>query len=315
MNMGRSLGWLLAIGLILIGADASAEGIAWRNLTLKAALAEAAASGTIIMIDVYATHCAQCKDMDEELWETPAGADLGEGLIPLRIASDKREGIDLQRRYPILGLPAVLFLTPDGQEIDRIIGFQDLNGFLSEARLLKVGADPLPDMEQELAAKPKNIVLLYDVFEKYLYRKRIEDAHALLPRLEEADPTGRMMKSTKAIMMLAKYYDYFLHDKEKCQVYWRKILEQYAQSTGVTSALKETIKYAKMKGTLDEWVTWVCQFTSAYPKARSLNLYTARFAHREGLRHACLAEAARNAIALGRTPAGFDSIAVQLDGE
>lgn len=311
--MGRPIGWLLAMGLLFCAADGAAEGIAWRDLTIDEALAEAAAGGTFVMIDVYASHCGQCKEMDVDLWDTPEGAELGDGLIAMRIPSDRREGIELQQRYPILGLPAVLFLAPDGTELDRIIGFRDRGVFLEEARLLKAGADPLPDMEREVAEDPKKISLLYDVFEKYLYRKRLEDAKALLPRLEAADPQGRSMISTKAIMMLAKYHDYFLRDRKQGQVYWRRILEHYPESSGVTSALKATIEYAKMTGTLDEWITWVCQFTEAHPKARSLNMYTARFAHREGLRRACLAKAARNAMAVGRVPAGFDTVATQLE--
>ena len=127
---------LLLLTLALTG-PARSEGVQWEPLTIDQALAKAEELGALVRVDVYASHCHQCKVMDEELWETPEGAAFADGLVAVRFPSDKPEGIELQRRYPVLGLPLVIFLNPDGTEIDRIVNFREQRSWLAEARMLK----------------------------------------------------------------------------------------------------------------------------------------------------------------------------------
>ncbi len=304
----------LALGL---GYPAAAEGVKWESLTIQEALTKAAQTGSLIMVDVYASHCQQCQVMDEELWQTPEGAELAEGLLAVRFPSDKPEGIELQRRYPVLGLPLVIFLNPDGTELDRIVGYRDRNAWLIEARSLKAGADPLPGLEKELAAKPDFGPLVYAVFERYVFRNRIDEAEALLERLIKLDPERKGGRSTMALTQFAKYHDYFRHDVARAQFIYRTIVEEYPATSGVTGALQETFEYHEAQGTLAEWLAWVCPIALSHPQALELNRYTARFALGKGLTGDCLGQAARNAALLekdARQKAFMDSIAVVLDG-
>jgi hypothetical protein len=198
-------------GAMLWGSAAGAEGVTWSDLTLAQALAKADDLATLVMIDVYASHCMQCKDMDREVWETPEGAELAEGLIMLRIPSDKPEGRTLQDNYPVLGLPLVILLEADGTERGRIVNYRTPEPFFEQARALKAGFDPLPEMEAELEAQPTSQKLTFEIFEQYLYRQREAEAGSLLARLLELDSRRISTYATKALGLAARYYDYFKH--------------------------------------------------------------------------------------------------------
>ncbi|MCK4303845.1 MAG: thioredoxin family protein, partial [Candidatus Eisenbacteria sp.] len=264
-GLGRSATVAVVCGLTLFLAactvtpgltTARAEGVEWSNLSLDAALAGAEKTNCLVMIDVYSDHCGQCKVMDDDLWNTPKGAELADGLIALRIASDKPEGIPLQRRYPIMGLPVVLFLRADGSEIDRIVGYRRASDFLEEAHAVKAEIDPLPEMEADLKANPNSLQLRLDVLEKYLYRKRETEAEALFQRLLELDLGSNPRHAAKGLMFLAKYYAYFRQDAEKSQSLWRTLVEQMPNASAITSGVMETYKYANARGQLEQWREW-----------------------------------------------------------
>jgi len=314
VRAGALAATVLAIGLGLVQPVAG-EGVRWEPLTIEQALAKAEQTGSILMVDVYATHCQQCEVMDRELWETPQGAAFAEGLLAVRFPSDKPAGIDLQRRYPVLGLPLVLFINPDGTELDRIVGYRDPSSWLNEARPLKAGVDPVPGLEEQLEAQPEAAPVLFALIEKYIFRRRAEEAEVLLGRLIKLDPERKGGLTTMALTQLAKYYDYFVGDIERAQFIYRTMVEEYPNSDGITGALKETYDFHKERGTVDEWVAWVCPIAIAHPKSRYLNRYTATFALSSGKTGACLAQAARNAALLEPYPQQkvyLDSIAVVL---
>jgi len=303
---------LALFALLAAVSPALAEGVSWQDLTLDEALAKAKEQDTIVLIDVYAAHCGQCKEMDEGLWEQAEGADLAEGLIALRVSTDNPEGHAVQRRYPVLGLPLVLFLEPDGREIDRIVGYNDHDAFLEEARTIRNGIDLLPEMEAELETRPLPH-LMTEVLKKYLYRKREAEAEALLDKIISADTQGR--SATMALSYTAKYYDYFRRDKLKAQSYHVRLLKTYPGSIGVTGAIRSTLDFARSQGALDQWIEFVCSLTDENPTASRLNYYVAKFSHDYGLRGECLGRAARNAKASGMPGADkMDSIAVILEG-
>jgi hypothetical protein len=120
-----------------------------------------------------------------------------------------------------------------------------------------------------------------------------------------------------ALTQFAKYYDYFRHDIARAQFIYRTIVEEYPATGSVTGALQETFDYHNERGTLAEWLAWVCPIALSHPQALELNRYTARFALGKGLTGDCLGQAARNAALLekdARLKAFMDSIAVVLDG-
>jgi len=86
-------------------------------------LKKAKAEKKPIMIDVYAVWCGPCKLMDRTTFVDPAViAWTKANVIPVRIDAERGEGRRVAIRYSVFSFPTVLFLDPDGNEIDRLLG-------------------------------------------------------------------------------------------------------------------------------------------------------------------------------------------------
>jgi thiol:disulfide interchange protein DsbD len=77
-----------------------------------------------VMIDFYADWCAQCKELDEYTYTNKEVVDLSKSLNNIKIDLTK-ENKSITDKYGIKGLPVVLFINPNGDEIKelRVTGF------------------------------------------------------------------------------------------------------------------------------------------------------------------------------------------------
>jgi thiol:disulfide interchange protein DsbD len=106
----------------------------WIEQDLEQALAQAKASGQVVVVDTYADWCAQCKELDERTWPDPqVSAWLKEHAVAVRIDTD-RVRKDLAGRLGILSYPTVLVLDGQGKELRRLLGFQPPEAMLKFLR-------------------------------------------------------------------------------------------------------------------------------------------------------------------------------------
>jgi thioredoxin-related protein len=128
--------------------------------------AEARAQNKYIFVDVFATWCGPCKRMDKEVYtNTQVGKALGKDFISVKIQQDMIKEDDAESRshyaeagafvkkYQVHAFPSLLFFAPDGQLINKELGFHDVPDFLL---LLKQTLDPQrPKMQAALRAYRK----------------------------------------------------------------------------------------------------------------------------------------------------------------
>lgn len=88
-----------------------------------------------VLVDFYTDWCGWCKKLDAETYgnETVAAL-LNESFICLKV--DAEEHVDLAEEYDAFGYPTILFLSPDGEEIGRIAGYEPPDKFLQDAKNL-----------------------------------------------------------------------------------------------------------------------------------------------------------------------------------
>jgi thioredoxin:protein disulfide reductase len=96
----------------------------WLEQDLEAALARAKAEKKLVLVDIYADWCAQCKELDEKTWPDAALKQwVVQNAVAIRIDTDAKRK-DLAAKLQIRSYPTVLLLDAEGKELRRILGFQ-----------------------------------------------------------------------------------------------------------------------------------------------------------------------------------------------
>ncbi|MEZ4649297.1 MAG: thioredoxin family protein [Candidatus Eisenbacteria bacterium] len=288
------------------------ESVQWFNGSFDEALAAAKEQDKMLLVDVWSDHCAQCGIMDEEVWSSPEGVTLVGDAIAVKVPSDAPESYPFRHTYPITGLPAILLLSPDGGEVNRIVGYNHRDEFLVEANEMMTGVDPLPELEKRVSANPNDTATRLELLETYLFRANEVDAKKQMDEILALDPDNRQGDADRAIRALAKYYAFFLMDAAGSADIWRTIPDKFPNSSALTAALKATLDYAKTTGSVDEWTSWVCGLTNRYSANGRFNSSVAMYAFRQGVRGKCLADAASRAKQLNAAPANVDSVITVL---
>lgn len=108
----------------------------WMSQDLEGALRKAKAENKLVLVDIYAEWCAQCKELDHKTWpDADVKAWIAKNVIAIRIDTDKQRP-DLAKRLEVRSYPSVILLDAEGKEQRRILGFQkpkEMLGFLGGA--------------------------------------------------------------------------------------------------------------------------------------------------------------------------------------
>ncbi len=96
--------------------------LVWFVDDFDAASAEAAASGKLILIDMYADWCGPCVTLGEQYFTSEEMRPVLSNFVLLRLDVDNPEVATYAQRYNVSAIPCVVIAEADGTEIDRIVG-------------------------------------------------------------------------------------------------------------------------------------------------------------------------------------------------
>ena len=85
-----------------------------------------------LMIDTYADWCVACKEMDKLTFSDPEVQAVLKDYILVKLDFTRRNEKNqaLQKSLGIIGMPTIIFLNPEGNEINRFSGFKNKKEFL-----------------------------------------------------------------------------------------------------------------------------------------------------------------------------------------
>jgi thiol:disulfide interchange protein DsbD len=120
------------------GRAITTDGIAWSPYSDER-LAEASRSGRPVFIDSFADWCIPCKELDKLTFSHPEVVAASREFLMLKadLTSNQDESAKtFSRKFRIKGVPTLIFLKPDGTEIEelRITGFEPKDVFLSKMK-------------------------------------------------------------------------------------------------------------------------------------------------------------------------------------
>jgi thiol-disulfide isomerase/thioredoxin len=149
---------LVAAAPMLAGAaDDGPQRIAWFKGTFEEALVKAKAEKKVVFLEFWADWCGWCKRLQRETLIDPGVVAEAKDLLCLSVDSESKDGQPLAARFGVGGLPALVFLEPDGSLRDRMAGYRSGPQFVIELKRIKANQGTLGEIERKLAADPKNV--------------------------------------------------------------------------------------------------------------------------------------------------------------
>jgi len=144
--MKTQLTKLLSLSLCLLGCSicSYAQGIKWtEGLNWEQIKSKAKAEHKYIFIDAYATWCAPCRKMDNEVYlEKSIGIYFNARFISIKLQMDTSKidskmirkqyqlAADISKNYQVHSFPTFLFFSPNGEIVHRDEGFTKADAFL-----------------------------------------------------------------------------------------------------------------------------------------------------------------------------------------
>lgn len=127
-------------------------GIAFYNGSWKDVLAEAKRQNKPIFLDLYTSWCPPCGRMAREAFPNPkVGEKYNARFINYQVNAEFGPGIDLARAYAVASYPTVLYIAPNGELMQRSVGYTGINGLLTQADM----ALAIPKLRKYLARGAK----------------------------------------------------------------------------------------------------------------------------------------------------------------
>ena len=136
---------LLLIALWSCNQTQTAE-IHW-NQDIDHALAQAKKQNKPLMIDFMATWCPPCHRMEDSTFSHPEVIKKTDSFITVRIDVDKQGDVANKynsnaRKYGGIGIPNILFLDKDGNELKHPVGYRGPEQFLAIMDSVLISTSP-----------------------------------------------------------------------------------------------------------------------------------------------------------------------------
>ena len=132
--MKRTLHTLLLVSAASLALRA--QGIEFFDGTYKEALAVAQEEGKLIFVDAYAVWCGPCKRMSNQVFpREDVGAFHNENFVNLKLDMERGEGKKFGREFPVSSYPTLLYIDPDGELLQRVVGAQSPENLIKQGQL------------------------------------------------------------------------------------------------------------------------------------------------------------------------------------
>ena len=129
----------LSFLFLFVSLVATAQtGIKFEHTSWAEVLKKAEKENKMIFVDCYTSWCGPCKKLSKEVFpQQNVGEYFNENYVSIKIDMEKGEGIELKEKLEVSAFPTLLFLSNEGKEQHRIVGFRTAEKLIAEAKKAK----------------------------------------------------------------------------------------------------------------------------------------------------------------------------------
>ncbi len=110
----------------------------WFDGDLTSAQAKAGELNTVVMIEFYVDWCNWCRRLEADTLSAPVVQRELAKIVAMR-RNGEEDGAELARRFRVDSYPMLVFLDPEGNELDRVTGYLPPERFLSRLERIRSG--------------------------------------------------------------------------------------------------------------------------------------------------------------------------------
>lgn len=264
----------------------------WKAIPFEEALAEAKGGERRLALELGASWCSMCSELERDVLSAPAGRALFGPLVTAKLDFDTSRGF--VERYAIIEVPTVIVFDADGVEVGRVRGYADEHGWLAAAEAAICAEDPIPRLRAAYAEDPSTGVPLGEA----LLSREPDEGLAILERTAwREDESG-----AESLWVLGRYHHRVRRDPATARWIWQQLGARFG---GSPFAAESWIWYAKAQaelGRVDLGSHALESRARAHPEDAEGAREWARFAGRHGYEpaRAAIREALQNAARRAR---------------
>lgn len=125
--------WILTVALLLCGMAASEAQVRFETCSTDELRELAVRSGKRVFIDLYASWCGPCRQMERDVFSQRAvGEFFDRRFVAAKYSVDRSTGRQLMQRYGNGAIPLYLIFDTEGNLLGRIEGAAPAEKFLAE---------------------------------------------------------------------------------------------------------------------------------------------------------------------------------------
>jgi thiol:disulfide interchange protein DsbD len=137
--------WGVGMAMLVLGVmmlmNLQKEGIEWETYTDES-YTEAIENNQAVMMDFYADWCIPCLELERSTFVDENVINATQNFRRFKVDMTNYESESsqqLRETFEVAGVPTIVFIGPDGEEIEnaRVVGFLNANSFMERVNMLR----------------------------------------------------------------------------------------------------------------------------------------------------------------------------------
>ena len=133
------------------------------------------------------------------------GSFFNKEFIAFRITPTDEAWKEIRERFEIRGTPTVVLVKPDGQELDRVNGFEGADEFVASVKEYLTGNNLLSTFVAQAEENPEDVDANFKLGKKYTSRWEDDKAFPYFAKTIDLDPENTLGYNPEATFHIAMY--------------------------------------------------------------------------------------------------------------